>query len=67
MSRMRYALLVPLLLGIVSGCASRQPAASSCDVFTPPPLATQDVDALSDQMAVWLDETITKGERLCGW
>jgi hypothetical protein len=36
-------------------------------VFTPPPLATQDVGALSDQMAVWLDETITKGERLCGW
>lgn len=66
MWRIRFALLVLPLLA--SACAhDRQPAASSCDVFTPPPIIGQDVDALSDQMAVWLDETITKGERLCGW
>lgn len=51
---------------LLAGCQTA--ATSDCAVLRdPPPLTTADVDAVSDPLARWLDATIEKGQRLCGW
>lgn len=51
---------------LVAGCQSVP--ASDCAVLSgPPPLTKADVATVSDPLARWLDATIVKGEKLCGW
>ena len=55
---------------LASGCAATSPGPTDaliCAGWTPPPIQPQDVDVVSDPLAVWLAQTVEYGRARCGW
>lgn len=59
--------MAPLLLASSCDQERRLTVSAECAVFTPPEYEESDVDVISDRLAIWLRETVEKGERICGW
>jgi len=58
------------LLTLGSACAATLPAPTEalvCAGWTPPPIQPQDIEVVSDPLAVWLAQTVAFGEAQCGW
>lgn len=58
------------LMLLASGCETSSPGATDalvCAGRTPPPIQPEDVDALSDPLALWLAGEVEFGRKKCGW